>query len=104
MGEEHGGQGLGCIELAILAEELGRSLAAVPFLPTAMAASMIDQAGSPAQRERWLGPLARGEITGALASAEDGGAELVIGAPQAEVICCCTTTTARAPCHATTAS
>jgi alkylation response protein AidB-like acyl-CoA dehydrogenase len=86
LGEEHGGQGLGCIELAILAEELGRSLAAVPFLPTAMAASMIDQAGSPAQRERWLGPLARGEITGALASADDGGAELVIGAPQAEVI------------------
>jgi alkylation response protein AidB-like acyl-CoA dehydrogenase len=86
LGEEHGGQGLGTIELAILAEELGRAVAAVPFLPTVMAAAMIEQGGSPAQRERWLGPLARGEITGALASGDEGGAELVIGAPQAAVI------------------
>ncbi len=30
--EEHGGQGLGVIELSILCEELGRALAPVPFL------------------------------------------------------------------------
>ncbi len=30
--EQHGGQGLGVIELSILCEELGRSLAPVPFL------------------------------------------------------------------------
>jgi alkylation response protein AidB-like acyl-CoA dehydrogenase len=84
--EEHGGQGLGCIELAILCEELGRTLAAVPFLPTAMAAAVIEQAGSPQQRERWLPGLARGEVTGALAAAENGGAELVIGGADADVI------------------
>ena len=53
--EEHGGQGLGQIELSILCEELGRSLAPVPFLPSAMAATIIQQDGSPEQRERWPG-------------------------------------------------
>ena len=32
--EEHGGQGLGAVELAILCEELGRTVAPVPFLPS----------------------------------------------------------------------
>ena len=84
--EECGGQGLGCIELAILCEELGRALAAVPFLPTAMAAGVIELAGSPQQRERWLPGLASGDVTGALAAAEDGTAELVIGGAEADVI------------------
>src|SRR5277367_127285 len=52
--EENGGQGLGGIELSILCEELGRSLAPVPFLPSALAGAVIEQAGSPAQCERWL--------------------------------------------------
>ncbi|HEV2982398.1 MAG TPA: acyl-CoA dehydrogenase family protein, partial [Solirubrobacteraceae bacterium] len=86
LSEEHGGQGLGTIELAILAEELGRSIAAVPFLPSVMASALIEQAGSPAQCERWLAPLARGEITGALVGGDESGAELVIGAPEAAVI------------------
>src|ERR1035438_3879861 len=51
VGEEHGGQGLGRIELSILCEELGSSLAAVPFLPSVMAATLIELAGSPEQRE-----------------------------------------------------
>jgi alkylation response protein AidB-like acyl-CoA dehydrogenase len=84
--EEHGGQGLGRIELSILCEELGRSLAPVPFLASVMAATVIEQAGAPAQRERWLPGLASGEITGALGTALDGAAELVIGAPDARVI------------------
>jgi alkylation response protein AidB-like acyl-CoA dehydrogenase len=78
--ETHGGQGLGTIELAILCEELGRTLAPVPFLGSAMAATVIEQAGSPEQRERWLPGLASGEIVGALGVAVDGTAELVIGA------------------------
>src|SRR5271154_1143732 len=47
LGEEFGGQGLGRIELSILCEELGRSLAAVPFLPSVLAGTLIEQAGSP---------------------------------------------------------
>src|SRR5438445_3812835 len=54
VGEEHGGQGLGSVELSILCEELGRSLAAVPFLPSAMACALIEHAGNSEQRERWL--------------------------------------------------
>ena len=83
---EHGGQGLGCIELTILCEELGRAVAAVPFLPTVMAAAVIEQAGSAEQQERWLPGLASGEFTGALATADDGIAELAIGAADADVI------------------
>jgi alkylation response protein AidB-like acyl-CoA dehydrogenase len=83
--EEHGGQGLGQVELSILCEELGRSLAPVPFLPSAMAATVIQQDGSPAQRERWLPGLASGESVGALGELRDGVAELVIGGREADV-------------------
>jgi alkylation response protein AidB-like acyl-CoA dehydrogenase len=84
--EEYGGQGLGQIELSILCEELGRSLAPVAFLPSVLAATVIEQAGSPQQRERWLPGLASGETTGALGAAVDGTAELVIGGADAAVI------------------
>src|SRR5437763_2572752 len=83
--EEDGGQGLGSIELAILSEELGRSLAPVPFLPSVMAAALIEHGGSPAQRELWLPELASGAVRGAIAQAE-GGADLVIGGAQADVL------------------
>ena len=39
--EEHGGQGLGAVELAVLLEELGYACAATPFLSTAAAAAAI---------------------------------------------------------------
>jgi alkylation response protein AidB-like acyl-CoA dehydrogenase len=84
--EEHGGQGLGTVELAILSEELGRTVAPVPFLPSAMAAALIETAGSPAQQKRWLPGLAAGELTGAVAQATDGVAGLVPSAAGADVI------------------
>jgi alkylation response protein AidB-like acyl-CoA dehydrogenase len=84
--EEHGGQGLGRIELSILCEELGRAVAAVPFLGSVLASTLIEHAGSRAQRERWLASLASGEVTGALGVAQNGVAELVIGGAQADVI------------------
>src|SRR5271165_5033407 len=74
--EEYGGQGLGTIELSILCEELGHT----------MAPCVIEQAGSPEQRERWLPRLASGETIGALAGAVDGTAELVVGGAEAGVI------------------
>jgi alkylation response protein AidB-like acyl-CoA dehydrogenase len=84
--EKHGGGGLGMIELGILCEELGRSLAPVPFLPSTMAASLIEHGGSPEQRERWLPGLASGETIGALGAAVDGAAEFVIGGADAQVL------------------
>ena len=84
--EEHGGGGLGLIELSILCEELGRSLAPVPFLSSVMAASVIEHGGTPEQRERWLPGLASGETIGALGAATDGTAELVIAGADAQLI------------------
>jgi alkylation response protein AidB-like acyl-CoA dehydrogenase len=84
--ESYGGQGLGTIELSILCEELGRTVAPVPFLASAMAACVIEQAGSDEQRERWLPGLASGETIGALAAAVDGTAGLVVSGAEADVI------------------
>jgi len=84
--EQYGGQGLGLVELAILCEELGRSVAPVAFLPTVLAALVIEQAGSAEQRERWLPGLASGGTLGALAIERDGVAELALGASGAEVL------------------
>jgi alkylation response protein AidB-like acyl-CoA dehydrogenase len=84
--EAHGGQGLGLVELSILCEELGRTVAPVPLLPTVMAAAVIEQAGSEEQRARWLPGLAGGDLVGALGVERDGLAELVVGAPAAQVL------------------
>lgn len=83
--EENGGQGLGVVELTILLEQAGRTLACVPLMPTAAAALAIQHAGSDAQRERWLEPLSTGEVTGAVGTAEGGRAEIAAGAPGAAV-------------------
>ena len=84
--EEYGGQGLGLVELSILCEELGRTLAPVPLLPSVLAGVLVEQAGSPEQRERWLPGLAGGETIGALGAVCEGVAKLVVGAPDAQVL------------------
>jgi alkylation response protein AidB-like acyl-CoA dehydrogenase len=83
--EEHGGQGLGTVELAILCEELGYACAPAPFLSNASAALFIDQAGSDEQRQRWLPLIASGEERGA-AAFEPGSNELVPDAAGAAVL------------------
>ena len=84
--EEHGGQGLGLVELCVLLEELGYAGTATPLLPTALAAIAIQEAGSPEQRAAWLPRLASGEITGSLQLAAGGVGELVPDAGDAAVI------------------
>ena len=90
--ETHGGQGLGAVELAMLLEELGYACAATPFLSTAVVASVIQAAGSDAQRERWLPGLASGELTAGLGRAElvaDGegaGVVVVLDGEEAQLI------------------
>jgi alkylation response protein AidB-like acyl-CoA dehydrogenase len=79
--EEHGGQGLGTVELAVLLEELGYACAASPFLSTAVAAAVIQAAGTPEQQSRWLPALASGEATAGL-----GARELAADAHGAAVI------------------
>src|SRR4051794_25210301 len=84
--EEHGGQGLGVVELCVLLEELGAACAVTPLLGSALAALALQHAGSDAQRERWLGELATGAARGALGIARDGVAELVPDADGADVV------------------
>src|SRR3954466_15726812 len=52
--EEHGGQGLGMVELAVVLEELGYACAVSPFLGTVLAALVIEHAGSAEQGSQWL--------------------------------------------------
>jgi alkylation response protein AidB-like acyl-CoA dehydrogenase len=84
--EEHGGQGLGLVELCVLLEELGAACAVTPLLGSALAGLAIAHAGSDAQRERWLGELAGGSARGALGVVRDGVAELVPDAEGADVV------------------
>lgn len=71
---EHGGQGLGMVELAVLAEQAGAALAPIPLLTSAGAALMIAAAGSPEQQARWLPALAEGAARGAVGMCLDGEA------------------------------
>jgi len=81
--EEHGGQGLGAVELAVLLDELGYACAATPFYSCAVAAAVIQAAGSEAQHRRWLPGLASGELTAGVGTADlaadaDGAAVVVL--------------------------
>jgi alkylation response protein AidB-like acyl-CoA dehydrogenase len=85
--EEHGGAGLGTVELAILCEELGYAVTPSPFLACVLAATILQHAGDEDTRGRWLRGLAAGETIGTVGVMRDGGtAELVPDADRAEVI------------------
>src|SRR5262245_55968184 len=59
--EALGGAGFGYLELCVIAEELGRSLAPAPFASTIyLAAEAVLLAGSDAQKKRWLPRIAQG--------------------------------------------
>ena len=69
--EPHGGAGFGHLELCMIAEELGRSLAPAPFSSTIyLAAEALLLAGSEAQKKRWLPRIAQGDAIGCFALAE----------------------------------
>jgi alkylation response protein AidB-like acyl-CoA dehydrogenase len=72
--EQYGGAGLGYEGLCVLAEELGRSLAPVPFASSAyLATEAILLAGDDAQKRRLLPKLADGSAIGCFALAEGVG-------------------------------
>ena len=75
--EEHGGLGLGMLELCVIAEELGRVLAPVPFSSSAYYfAEAIKLAGSEDQKAALLPGIADGSFIGCLATTEGPGARL----------------------------
>ncbi len=72
--EEYGGAGLGHLELVLIAEEIGRSLAPVPFSSSVyLATEALMLAGSAEQKKKYLPRLASGELIGTLAIAEGPG-------------------------------
>ncbi len=72
--EEYGGLGLGHLELCVIAEELGRAVAPIPFASTVyMLAEALLLAGSDAQKKALLPKIAAGEVIGALATSEGPG-------------------------------
>lgn len=72
--EQHGGLGLGHLELCVLAEELGRSLAPTPFASTVyLFAEAVMAAGSQAVKADVLPRLAAGEVIGCIAASEGPG-------------------------------
>lgn len=83
---EHGGGGLGMVELAILLEQAGCALAPTPLLGTVCAALAIQAAGSAEQRQAWLPLLAGGRARGALGLLRAGSAPITPDAPGADVL------------------
>ncbi len=75
--EAFGGLGLGYLELCVVAEELGRALAPVPFSSTVyLFAEALLAAGTDEQKTRLLPKVASGELIGTFARSEGPGAVL----------------------------
>ena len=73
--EVYGGLGLGYLELCVMAEQLGRVLAPVPFSSTvAVFGEAILLAGNEDQKQKYLPKIASGELIGAFARSEGAGA------------------------------
>ena len=72
--EEFGGAGAGHLELCVIAEEMGRANAPVPFSSSVyLAAEALLIAGNDAQKQKWLPKIASGEAIGTLALFEGTG-------------------------------
>ena len=74
--EEVGGYGMGMVDLAVVLEKMGRALLPGPFLSTVLAGTVLDLAGSVAQKQKYLGPICRGEAKSTLALLEQGASWL----------------------------
>jgi alkylation response protein AidB-like acyl-CoA dehydrogenase len=72
--EAYGGLGLGELELCVLAEEMGRSLAAVPWASTVyLLAEALKIAGSEEQKNAVLPKLVEGNVIGCVGASEGPG-------------------------------
>jgi alkylation response protein AidB-like acyl-CoA dehydrogenase len=68
--EEHGGGGLGYVDLVLVMEEMGRVVLPSPFVWTVMFAEAIKRAGSDNQKSLLLGKIASGELIATVAYLE----------------------------------
>jgi len=73
LAEDVGGSGLGLVEACLVLEQIGRTVAPLPYLATVVGAAMpIDAFGSSAQRERILPRVCDGSLLLAATLIEDG--------------------------------
>lgn len=71
--EEYGGLGLGYYELCVAAEEIGRAVAPTPVASTVyLAAELLKDAGTEAQKREWLPLIAAGKLSAAVSTNTDG--------------------------------
>jgi alkylation response protein AidB-like acyl-CoA dehydrogenase len=78
--EEFGGLGLGAVELAVVAEEMGRACLPSPFISTVWAAALIARTGSAGQKAQYLEAISAGTMKATVALLEasaDWNAEAV---------------------------
>lgn len=68
--EEFGGLGLGIVELAVVAEEMGRACLPGPFLSTTWAAALIAQASSEGLKAQYLEAISAGTMKATVALLE----------------------------------
>lgn len=81
---EHGGLGLGALDLGVIMEALGYANAAVPFMSSiVLGAEAIRLAGTDAQKAAWLPRLAAGEAVATFAYAAGPGPVFTGGATHA---------------------
>jgi len=65
--EEHGGQGFGLLELAVVVEEMARAVMPGPAVPTMLAAAVVAVGADEPQRKALLAPMVDGTVPTALA-------------------------------------
>ena len=66
--DEHGGMGLGIVDLVVLMEEMGRAVVPGPFFSTVLLGGLaILEGGTEAQKKAWLPKLASGDARATLA-------------------------------------
>jgi acyl-CoA dehydrogenase len=75
--EQFGGMGLGSLDLCVIAEEVGRACAPVPFQSSVcLATNALLMFGSEAQQTLWLPKLVAGKAIGTVATSETRGGKL----------------------------
>ena len=93
--EAYGGSGFGLTELVVVVDELGRSVAPGPFVPTVAVSSVIAAEGSDEQKSQLLPGLIDGSTTAAIGFGGDvavaggrasGEAGVVLGAGLADLL------------------
>ena len=75
--EEHGGSGMGAVELSLALMGQGRYVAPVPLWSTGVVALAITDFGSPEQQEKYLPAIASGTLITTIALAESGANDVM---------------------------